>query len=84
MLQVRIFPTDQYIMSPYRASEEKPKSNSLVKTEDKSANLNSSLNLSKVMGSKRNKRRIMEIEKTAVNVDDIEKKVKKAIKSNVS
>ena len=67
-------------MSPYCATV-KSKSNSSVKTEEKKDSFNSPLNLSKIMGSKRNKRRIMEIEKTNVNIDNIEKKLKKAIKS---
>lgn len=70
-------------MLPYCSNAES-KTNSKVKTEEKDVIMNASLSLNKVMGSKRNKRRITEIEKGNVHIDDVEKKLKKAIKGITS
>lgn len=81
-VQIRLYGTENFLMLPYRTQVES-RTNSQVKSEEKNVVQNASLNLNKAMGSKRNKRRVTEIEKADIHVDDVEKKLKKAIKGTI-
>ena len=80
--QLRWYKTANFLMQPYRSPPIKEET--VATPDDQESKREAMLNLNKTMGSKKIKKRVMVAEKINVMTDNIEEKLKIAIKSEFS